>query len=350
MQKVKLADVARLAKVSNSTVSQYINGRFDYMSKETELRVRAAIKELNYTPNRFAQGLKTTKTKTIGVIVRDITGFDTSRTIRGVDDFCKKANYNALIYNTDFNPEVEAKSLEALFQLQVDGIIIASSGKNNGLIEEYIHKGLPIVHVQLEHDGSEKNLVLSDYRKAAFDATDYLIKLGHERICFVTQEFQNVKSRNERYLGYTDALKKHGIQYNEALVQYWQRETGFENSPKAILQSAAAPTAFFTQHLAITTELLAHLNQEEVSVPDDVSLLGFDDIPMTEFFKVPVTVVKQEPYIIGKEAAQLLLELIEDKDRHSQKIMISCSVTQRYSCASPKKQGLAINASGISEA
>lgn len=332
MTKVKLVDVAQLASVSKSTASQFINGRFDYMSKETQERIRAAIKELDYVPNPIARNLKADKTKTIGVIVRDITGFDTSHTIRGVDDFCKTCDYNALIYNTDFDPETEAKSLEALYQLRVDGIIIVSSGGNNKLISEYINKGMPIVHFQLEHDGSEKNLILSDYRQAAFDATEYLIRLGHKKICFVTQDFKNVKSRNDRYLGYLSALEKHDISLDKDLIQYWHRETGFEHSPKSIIESSAAPTAYFTQHLAITTELLTHLNQEKISIPNDVSLIGFDEIPMAEFFKVPITVVKQQPYIIGKEATKLLLENINDKNKHAQKIMISCSIIERQSC------------------
>lgn len=306
------------------------------MSEETQIRIRAAVKELDYVPNPIARNLKSAKTKTIGVIVRDITGFDTSRTIRGVDDFCKTSGYHALIYNSDFDPEVEAKSLESLYQMRVDGIIIASSGSNLKKINDYVEKGVPIVHFQLEHDSSEKNLVLSDYRQAAFEATEHLIGLGHQRICFVTQNFADVKSRNERYLGYTDALAKHSIALIPELIQFWHRETGFENSPKNIINSKAAPTAFFAQHLAITTELLTHLNQENIMVPDDVSLIGFDEIPMADFFKVPITVVKQEPYIIGREAAKLLLDLIADETKHSQKMMISCSITHRQSCAPPK--------------
>ena len=336
MKKAKLTDVAKRAKVSNSTVSQYINGRFDYMSKETQLRIRAAVKELDYTPNHVARSLKSTKTQTIGVIVRDITGFDTSQTIRGVDDFCKANQYNAFIYNTDFNPETEAQSLAALYQMGVDGIIIAGSGKNTALINEYIEKGMPIVHFQIEYDGLEKNLVLSDYRKAAFEATSYLISLGHSRICFFTQSFTNVKSRYERFLGYKDALTAHAIAFDDALVQYWHRETGFEVSPKALLAEETPPTAMFSQHLAITTELLAYLNQENIAIPTDVSLIGFDDIPMAEFFKVPITVVKQEPYIIGKEAAKVLFEVMKNKGEHAQKLLISCSLTKRASCAPVK--------------
>ena len=114
MAKIKLIDVANLAGVSKSTVSQYLNGRFDYMSDKTKVRIKLAVEELNYVPNPIARSLKLDKTKTIGVVVRDITGFYTSRTIRGIDDYCKTSDYNVLIYNTDVDPEVEARSLEAL--------------------------------------------------------------------------------------------------------------------------------------------------------------------------------------------------------------------------------------------
>ena len=331
MAKVKLIDVAQFAGVSKSTASQYLNGRFEFMSKETQERIRAAVAELDYVPNPIARNLKAAKTKTIGVIVRDITGFYTSRVIRGIDDYCKKHDYNALIYNTDFDAATEAKSIEALYQLRVDGIIIASCGNNTKLIGEYIDKGMSIVHFQLEHDGSERNIILSDYRQAAFEGTEYLIGLGHSRICFVTQDFKNVKSRNERYQGYVAALNKHGIPLDESLIQYWERESGFEHSPRSIIESTA-PTAFFTQHLAITTELLKLLNEAQIAIPDDVSLLGFDDIPMAEFFKVPITVIKQEPYNIGLEASKLLLNNIDEDKSNSHKIMIACSLLERQSC------------------
>lgn len=332
MAKIKLIDVANLAGVSKSTASQYLNGRFEYMSQKTRDRISEAIKELDYVPNPIARSLKSDKTKTIGVIVRDITGFDTSRVLRGIDDFCKTSEYNVLIYNTDFDPEVEARSIRALFELRVDGIIISSSGKNIPLLSDYGQNGLPIVEFQLEHDNSDKNIIISDYKQAAFDATEYLIQLGHKHICFLTQNFENVKSRNERYLGYVSALNKHNIKVDKSLIQYWHRETGFQNSIKDMLHSTPAPTAIFSQHLAITTDLLTQFNQEGISLPEDISLLGFDEIPMADFFKVPITVVKQEPYKIGSEAAKLLLENIKNKTLPNRKILVPCSVVQRQSC------------------
>lgn len=335
MQKVKLLDVANLAGVSKSTASQYLNGRFEYMSKDTQNRIRAAVAELDYVPNPIARNLRATNTKTIGVIVRDITGFYTSRAIRGIDDYCKKNDYNALIYNTDFDSAIEAKSLEALYQLRVDGIIIASSGKNSELIANYIKKGMPVVQFQLEHDNNPKNIILSDYKQAAFEATQYLLELGHTRICFVTQHFTEVKSRNERYEGYAAALKQYNIPLDTDLIYYWQRESGFQVTLESLFE-AASPTAFFTQHLAITTDLLSLLDTANIAIPDDVSLIGFDDIPMAEFFKVPITVVKQEPHIIGHKAAALLLSNINDKNQSPQKILISCSLQERRSCSIAK--------------
>ncbi|WP_159818166.1 LacI family DNA-binding transcriptional regulator [Colwellia sp. 20A7] len=331
-KKIKLIDVAQLAGVSKSTVSQYLNGRFDYMSEKTKERIKLAVEELDYVPNPIARSLKMNKTKTIGVIVRDITGFYTSRTLRGIDDYCKKSDYNVLIYNTDVDPEVEAKSLETLYQLRVDGIIIASSGQNTKLIDKYINNGLPIVHFQLEHDGNEKNIIVSDYRKAAFDATEYLIELGHKRICFLTQDFQSMKSRKDRYLGYTDALEKHSIPVDQQLVQYWHRNTGFQQSPKSMLAATNPPTVFFTQHLPITTELLTAFNNENISIPDDVSLLAFDELPMAEYLKVPITVITQNPYEVGREATKLLLDKISDDETPPQKIVLPCSFIKRQSC------------------
>lgn len=332
MAKVKLIDVANHAGVSKSTVSQYLNGRFDYMSEKTKQKVALAIADLDYVPNPIARSLKTKVTKTIGVVVRDITGFYTSRTIRGIDDYCKSSEYNVIIYNTDFDPDEEAKALEALYQLRVDGVIIASSGKNSAAIAKYTEKGMPIVQFQIEHDGTEKNIILSDYRQAAFDATEYLLKLGHQRICFVSQNFNDVKSRRERYLGYVDALNKYQYPVDESLIYYWQREQGFAQPLNKILSQPNPPSAFFTQHLAITTELLSQFNQLEITIPDDISLLGFDDIPMAEFFKVPVSVITQNPYQIGIEASTLLLALINDSNAPAQKIMVPCQLTKRMSC------------------
>ncbi|WP_413700107.1 substrate-binding domain-containing protein [Psychromonas sp. KJ10-10] len=246
-----------------------------------------------------------------------------------------KNGYNVLIYNTDFDEEVEKRSLLTLRQMRVDGIIITSTGKNLQLINEYVQTGFPVVQFQLEYESSLSHIVLSDDREASQRATEYLIGLGHQRICFITQSFEANLSRSERYQGYVNALKLNQIPLDKSLIQYWDRDAGFENSPLRLLQMENAPTAFFTQHLPITTELLKLFNVAKIDVPEQVSVLGFDDIPMVEMFKVPVTVVQQDSYNIGIESAKLLLDGVmkdEKLSNQAKKVIVPCCLVERSSC------------------
>ncbi|MEZ8823999.1 LacI family DNA-binding transcriptional regulator [Vibrio amylolyticus] len=332
MKKVRIVDVATHAGVSKSTVSQYLNGRFGHMSAETKQKIKSAIETLNYVPNPIARSLKVEKTKTIGVVVRDVAGYNTSRVLRGIDDYCKKHDYNVLIYNSDFNAEAEKRALLSLQQMCVDGIIITSSGLNSELINQFIQNKMPVVQFQLEYTDCQSHIVLSDYQQAAFQATEYLIELGHKRIAFFAQEFGSSFSRKARYQGYLDALDKHGIKAERDLMQLWDRENGFQRSPIDLIHGKNPPTAIFTQHLAITADLLMVLNKAEIEIPKKVSVLGFDEIPMVDLFKVPITAIKQDAYQIGVETAKLAIEAIMGKHDDLQRSIVPCSLIKRDSC------------------
>ncbi|OBT13999.1 LacI family transcriptional regulator [Vibrio sp. UCD-FRSSP16_10] len=331
MKKTRIIDVATHAGVSKSTVSQFLNGRFGHMSAQTKIKIEAAVKELNYVPNPIARSLKVVKTKTIGVVVRDITGFYTSRVMRGIDDYCKQHNYNVMIYNSDFDAESEKQALLSLQQMCVDGIIIASSGLNSELINQFVANGTPVVQFQLEYPNCQSSIVLSDYQQAAFQATEHLIEMGHQRICFVAQKSFNSDSRKARYEGYVQALNKHGMTENADLILYWDREKGFEQDPAQLLQQSVAPTAFFSQHLAITIELLQTFNRVNIEIPEQASVLGFDEIPMVELFKVPITVLRQDAHKIGSESAKLAIEFIEGKHETMQRTIVPCQLIKRDS-------------------
>ena len=306
------------------------------MSKKTRVRIESAISELNYVPNPIARNLKANNTKTIGVIVRSITGYDSCRAVRAIDDFCKANGYNVLIYNTDVNPTNEAQALQSLRQLRVDGIVIAPSGENLDLIAQLNENDLPIVQYQIEHEQCDTSIVVSDYKKYSFEATEYLISLGHKRICFLSQDFKDVTSRKERYQGYASALDKYDIPLDEELIQYWNRESGFQTSPGEILKMQDAPSAIFSQHLVITSNLLKELHKLNINIPQEVSVIGFDKVPMTELFKTPITTIEQDPHKIGTEAVKLLIDIINKKVENSQKILLPCTFQKRLSCRSLK--------------
>lgn len=334
-KKVRLVDVAAAAGVSVSTASQFINGRHEFMSLDTQLKLRRVIAELNYIPNNIARSLKTNKTRTLGVIVRDISSHYTSQAIRGMDDYCKKHGYDLFIYNTDFNPTTEKNAINALVQLNVDGIFIASCGNNSALIEETAKNSVPIVQFQVEHEGCDTGIVVADYKRAAFEATEYLIGLGHRHICFVTQEFETVISRREKYQGFSDALHKHGLPVDQSLIVYWSRTDGLQSDISELFKQPRVPTAFFTQQIAITISILTKLEEIGVRIPTDASLLGFEEIPMAEYFKVPISVIRQQPYDIGSEAARLLLNKLLHPKATNSRMLIPCSLVKRKSCTAP---------------
>ncbi|MGR5063463.1 LacI family DNA-binding transcriptional regulator [Photobacterium sp. DNB22_13_2] len=332
MKKVRIVDVATHAGVSKSTVSQYLNGRFGHMSADTKQKIKSSIEDLNYVPNPIARSLKVEKTKTIGVVVRDIAGYNSSRVLRGIDDYCKKHDYNVLIYNSDFDEKAEKRALLSLKQLCVDGIIITSSGLNSELINEFMRGGMPVVQFQLEYPDCQSHVVLSDYQDAAFQATEHLIQLGHKRICFMGQTFNESNSRQARYQGYLAAMSKHGLKAYPDHLQYWDREAGFENSPVDLIQGSDAPTAIFSQHLAITADLLKALNAADIQIPQQVSILGFDEIPMVELFKVPVSVIRQDSYQIGTATAKLSIEAILGRHDSLQRVIVPSMLIERDSC------------------
>lgn len=302
------------------------------MSEATKGKIKQAISDLNYVPSPIARNLKSDKTKTIGVVVRDISGFNTGKVLRAIDDYCKRHQYNVFIYNTDFDPEIEKQSLQILRQMRVDGIILTSTGHNQELIHSYQQQNFPIVEFQLEYPGTRSNIVVSDYFAGAKQATEYLIKLGHQRIAFVTQPFESGDSRSQRYQGYREALALHNIEFESDWVIDWQRESGFATNPTVLINSEQPVTAMFSQHLAITMDLLKLLDSNNISIPNQVSVVGFDEIPMVDMFKVPVTVIKQDAYQIGVESAKLMLQAINAPEQAAQKVIVPCELIARDSC------------------
>lgn len=333
MKRVKLVDVAKEAGVSASTVSQYLSGRYKHMSESTKNRIEEVIKELNYIPNSIARSLKTDKTNTIGVIVFSINGFYTSNVVRAIDDYCKKHNYNVIIYNTDYDPKIEKESIDILKMLQVDGIIIASTGHNSETLREENSHGIPIVQMYMEFDDVEICTVISDYRQAAYKATKYLIDLGHNDIAVITQEYKSIRSRYNRILGCEDALKEHGLELDQDLIYEWDRHEDIKEVFSRLFENDKLPTAIFSMNESSTTELLRFLKAKKYSVPEDFSVIGFDQLPAVDLMKTPVTLIEQPTYELGEKTAELLISKINNEgDKTNTRIELECDFKIRESC------------------
>lgn len=332
MKQVKLIDVANKAGVSKSTASQFLNGRYEYMSEATRIRLQTAVNELGFVPNQLARSLKTKKTNTIGVMVNSINGPTTSDVLRGIDDYLKSQGYNVLIYNTDYNKATELAALANLEALSADGLIITSSGLINSLLNDESQLGMPVVHIHRTFEDLKVNTVLSDFKSGAYEGSNYLIAQGHERIAVITRSYANIPSRQDRLDGYYQALQAHNITKDESLVYVVDDLKEVGDIVNELMAMPQAPTAIFSMYARITKALLLYCKAHKINIPEDISLIAFDDLPMATLFKSPLTVVNQSSYKLGIESAKLLLNKIKQpKDIH-ENVVLPCELIVRDSC------------------
>ncbi len=331
MNTIKLIDVAQKAGVSKSTASQYINGRYEYMSKKTQEKIREAIEELHFVPNPIARSLKGEKSNNIGIVVKSISGIITSQIIRSIDDYLKKLNYNVLIYNTDYIREQELKSIATLKSMKIDGLIITSSGNISEELNLEEQNGLPIVHFLREFDGLNTNTVLSDYQKGSEMAGDYLASLGHRNIAILTKPFNSSPSRMTRVNGCISALAKSGIELDEDYICFVETEDDTRASVDQLLNSKNPPTAIFAMFSDITVQLLTYLKKKHISIPDDIQVITFDDFPLAELFQTPLSVIHQKPAEIGIECAKLLVAKINNPKKTFDNVTLPCDLIIRES-------------------
>src|SRR4051794_18404560 len=211
MEKVTMADVAKAAGVSKSTVSQYLNKRFEYMGEKTKQKIEEAIKTLGYQPNYIARSLKQKRTSMVGIIVANIMHYFSTEVSRAIEDFCHTHDLHAIVCNADDDPEKEKKYIEMLRAKQVDGLIIFPTGQNNDLYKTMVRQGYPVVFVDRTVENLDAFSVITDNTDSTYKAIQHVIEKGHQNIAFVVQPL-TVSTRLDRLAGYKQALTDAGLE------------------------------------------------------------------------------------------------------------------------------------------
>ncbi|ANU26650.1 LacI family DNA-binding transcriptional regulator [Planococcus versutus] len=314
MKKTTMQDVALKAGVSKSTVSQYINNRFEFMSASTKLRVEEAIKELGYIPNHIAKSLKQKKTGTIGVIVANILHTFSTEIIRAIEDECEKNGFHLFVCNADDQPTKERSYIDMLVAKQVDGLIIFPTNGNNEYYKQLKNAEFPIVFVDRVINEPLFPTLLLDNESASQTAVDQLVKKGRKKIGLVsTSIVQKVTPRVERINGYKKAMSLHGLAIEENwIVAVERQEIG--NKLQQLWNSDDRPEAFFATNDLALIELLKFIKKNQLAIPEDVGVIAIDDSPFLEMATTPISVIKQPTFEIGQQAAETLLCLIVSKD------------------------------------
>ncbi len=323
-------DVAKRAGVAPITVSRVINNS-GYISQGTRERVEAAVKELKYVPNTIARGLRSKRTKTLALVVTDIANPYFTLMARGVEDVAGAADYSVVYCNTDEFEEKEEKYANLLAQRQVDGVLLVPSCGNVKTVKFLLSNNITVVALDRRVSGVKIDLVRSDSEDGANHLIKLLLALGHRSIAVITGP-KDVSTSMDRVAGYQRALAEAGLGTNE-LVYYgeFNQESGYELTRQAMLRSPR-PTALFGSNNFITIGIIKALQDLKLNVPDDVSVVGFDDLPESMLVSPFLTVAAQPAYEMGRMAAELLLKRISGElSGKCQTLVLQTQVIERRS-------------------
>jgi len=323
-------DVAKRARVAPITVSRVINNS-GYISESTRKRVEAAIKEIGYVPNTLARGLRSKRTNTLALVVTDITNPYFTLMARGVEDVAGDSNYTVIYCNTDESEAKEEKYANILAQRQVDGVLLVPAGGNDKTLKFLETNGINVVVLDRRVSGMKTDFVCSDSKDGSNRLIKLLIGLGHQRIAIITGP-KKVSTAVDRVTGYKQALTEAGLIENE-LVYYgsFNQQSGYELTKQAMTQSPK-PTAIFGANNFIMLGIIKALRELQLNVPEDVSVVGFDDFPESMLVRPFFTTATQPAYEMGRLAAELLLKRISGElSEEFQKIILPTEIIERES-------------------
>ncbi|XEC93989.1 LacI family DNA-binding transcriptional regulator [Paenibacillus tarimensis] len=333
----KIKDVAKRAGVSVTTVSRVLNGE-KYVKDDLKERVNQAIKELGYAPSHIARSLVRRKTNLIGVIVPDLTSSFYSTILSSIEETASSNGYNLLVCNIIENIEKEYKYLNIFQEMRVEGIIIMHE-KINPEIRTFINNlQIPVIFSSVKPaDQKFTSIIIDDY-KAAYDATAYLIGLGHRRIGFIGGDMRDITSGQNRYSGYRNALSDHGVGIIYELIRFgdYKVRSGYELMGE--LLGHEPPTAVFAVSDDMALGAMNCLYDRGLKVPDDVSVIGFDGSQLTELIRPRLTSMEQPIHEMGKLTVETMLKLIDETYEPNGDIIMEHRMVVRESCKSLKER------------
>jgi LacI family transcriptional regulator len=307
-----LQDIAAQSGMSVTTVSRVLNkqARKYRISRSTETLVLAAARELNYRPNPLARGLRMQRTQTIGLVVPDISNPFFATVIKTIQKVAHRMEYSLVVCDTDESLTMEREQIELLHSKSVDGLIVLPVGQKFDHLQALVQLKLPLVVLDRSPEGFDADSVVIDNFQGAFQATEYLIEMGHRRIA-VIQGLQDTYTNDGRLAGYRAALEKHGVPVDESLVvgRDFRKESAYVET-KFLLSKPHRPTAIFAFGDLLTFGAMHAIAEEGLSIPEDVSLVAFDDIDFAQFLKCPLTAVAQPKEMMGEVAIKLLGDIL----------------------------------------
>lgn len=333
---VTIKDIAQKTGLSIATVGRAM-GEYGRVSEATRQKVLAAARELNFSPNASAQSLKGGRTNTIGLMIANVANPFFSLIVRAVEDTSQANNYSVIVCNIDEDHKKESSYLSLLRSKRVDGLLVCSSFStkremNREIVETY-ESEIPTVFVDRHVEGLSRPYVQTDSFHGSIMAVNYLAGLGHARIGLLSHA-PSVDTLQKRVLGYKKGLADNGIKYDPKLIGANDANStadGFKTA-RRLLEGRNRPTALLATNYLITIGAILAVKELGLRIPQDVSLIGWDDFELAPAMSPPITVVTQPTYSIGSLAASTLFNMLNGTGT-TESVTLLCELIIRESCA-----------------
>ncbi len=325
-----IQDVAKRAGVAPITVSRVINNS-GYASVATRERVEAVIAELGYVPNTLARGLRSKRTNTLALVVTDITNPFFTLIARGVEDVASEAGFTVIYCNTDESEDKEVRYANILVQKQVDGVLLVPACSNQKSVQFLQSNEIPVVLIDRTVPNIETDGVRCNSEAGAHQLINHMLGLGHTHIAAISGP-ENVSTSEERIAGYRRALAEAGLSSNEqVLYGAFTQASGYELTNQA-LEHIPNLTAIFGTNNFISIGILKALRDLGLAVPQEMAVVGFDDLPTNMIVDPILTVAAQPAYEMGQKAAELLLHRLSGTvPEHPQELILATEIIERQS-------------------
>jgi LacI family transcriptional regulator len=329
---VTIVDVARASGVSCSTVSRVLSG-YEFVRETTRDRVMEAVQNLGYVANLQARSLAGGHSRIIGLLVPNLDNSYVGTIARGIDQELQRANYDLMLYTTHRHPDKESLYVSAIANGLTEGLLLITPLILTTYLDVLREQNFPYVLIDQVDASEDSSVVEATNWQGAYEATRYLIQLGHTRIAFIKGRLA-IRSAVDRLRGYKAALADCDIPVREELIIEgdFLQQTGYETTKRLLQSVEPPPTAIFASNDLSAFGAMDAVREWGLRIPDDISIIGFDDIPQASLVYPKLTTVRQPLEEMGKVAVQMLLEQIEDQSRPPQRVALATQLVIRDSC------------------
>ncbi|MBZ0297124.1 MAG: LacI family transcriptional regulator [Anaerolineae bacterium] len=330
-----IVDVARESGVSYSTVSRALNG-YEFVKPSTREKVLQAAQKLGYVPNQQARSLAGGRSNLIGILVPTLSNGYVAEIVRGIDEELTKSNYNLILYTTHRHHGKESTYVASIVNGAADGLLLVVPLVSTSYLNALRQQTFPYVLIDQSDMTETSAMVNATNWQGAYEATEYLIKLGHRRIGFITG-LMGLNSAAERLKGYTAALDDYEIPLRHELIAEgnFQQTSGYRATQK-LLDLNERPTAIFAANDLSAYGAIEALRERGMRVPEDMSVIGFDDIPQSSLIYPKLTTIRQPLDQMGRVAVKMLLEHIEQRVQGMRQVTLATRLIVRDSCRPPQ--------------